>query len=241
MVERWLRSRRLAEVACLAAFLLGAGLAPATAASAGLAVVIGNQYDGFLPGSPRDANAIADKLEAAGFATVRLIDATGGAATAGMVQIREAATSAGPLRIVYASGFGMCLNDDLMLFAEDMDPDQFKSGQLGDAAIPLSVVAAAAAEGGSETLLVFDTTPNQCTGDAVRAVKLPGKSALMVTTGIGGDVLEEVDETGGGAFATAFGEAFAPDLALKEIVARIVERIPELTDGQQQPMLVGEL
>ena len=240
MIGRWLRSRWLSQIACLGACLLGPAVAPAVAASAGLAVVIGNEYDGFLPGAPRDANAIADKLEAAGFSTVRLVNATGSALAAGLPQIRQAATSAGPLRIVYASGFGMCLNDDLVLFAEDMQPEQFKSGELGDAAIPLSVLAEAAGEGGSKTFVVFDTTPNQCTTDAVKAIKVPGEGALLVTTGIGGDVLEEVDENGLGAFAAAFVEAYTPDAALKETVTKVVDKIRELTDGEQQPMLIGE-
>jgi hypothetical protein len=239
MTGRWLRSPPLTQLACLGVCLLGQGVAPAVAASAGLAVVIGNEYDGFLPGAPRDANAIADKLDEAGFSTVRLVNATGGAVAAGIQQIRQAAEGAGPLRIVYASGFGMCLNDDLILFAEDMQPEQFKSGELGDAAIPLSVIAEAAAEGGSETFVVFDTTPNQCSDDAVKAIKVPGQGALLVTTGIGGDVLEAVDEDGIGAFATAFIEAYSPDAALKDTVAKVVDKIRELTDGEQQPMLIG--
>jgi len=240
MTGQWPRFPVFRQLACFIVCLVGVGSGPVAAASAGLAVVIGNEYDGFLPAAPRDATAIGDKLEAAGFATVRLVNETGGAALAGIEQVREAAKSAGPIRIVYASGFGMCLNDDLILFAEDMEPEQFKSGALGDAVIPLSVVADAAAEGASEMLVVFDTTPNRCTSDAVKAVKLPGKSVLLVTTGIGGDVLEDVDENGGGAFATAFAQAFAPDHPLKDIVSEVVKKIPELTDGEQQPILVGE-
>lgn len=213
----------------------------AIAASAGLVVAIANSYDDILPASLRDATAVADKLAASGFSTVRLLDASGGEMAAGIVQIRQAAETAGPLRLVYMSGFGMCFNDDMVLFAEDMQPEQFKSGQIGDVIVPLSVVAEAASDGASQTLVVFDTNPRQCTRDMVDAVKLPDNASLLVTTGIGGDVLEEIDENGLSAFATAFVEAYAADRPIKDIVNDIVARIRELTEEQQVPILVGTL
>ena len=214
---------------------------PASAASAGLAVVIANEYDGVLPGATRDGTAIADKLEASGFTAVRLMGATGGAMTAGVEQIHKAAEGAGPFRIVYVTGFGMCLNDDLMLFAEDMQPAQFESGQLGDVVIPISVVADAAAAGGEQTLIIFDTDPKQCTDEALKAVKLPEKTALLVTTSIGGDVVDEIEEGGKGAFATAFLQEFATDRAPKEILDKTIEQIKELTEELQVPILIGGL
>lgn len=213
----------------------------AIAASAGLVVAIANSYDDILPASLRDATAVADKLAASGFSTVRLLDASGGEMAAGIVQIRQAAETAGPLRLVYMSGFGMCFNDDMVLFAEDMQPEQFKSGQIGDVIVPVSVVAEAASDGASQTLVVFDTNPRQCTRDMVDAVKLPDNASLLVTTGIGGDVLEEIDENGLSAFATAFVEAYAADRPIKDIVNDIVARIRELTEEQQVPILVGTL
>jgi hypothetical protein len=214
---------------------------PAFAASAGLGVVIANEYDGVLPGALRDGGAIADKLEASGFAAVRLEKVTGGAMAAGLEQIRKAAEGAGPFRIVYATGFGMCLNDDLILFAEDMQPEQYESGQLGDVAIPLSVVAEAAAEGGDQTLIVFDSDPKQCTDEALKAIKLPEKTALLVTTGIGGDVVDEIEDGGKGAFATAFLQEFAADRAPKEVLDKTIEQIKALTEELQVPILMGGL
>ncbi len=226
----------LAAGACL-----GLASVPASAASAGLAVVIANEYDGVLPGATRDGTAIADKLEAGGFTGVRLLGAAGGAMTAGVEQIHKAAEGAGPFRIVYLTGFGMCLNDDLMLFAEDMQPAQFESGQLADVVIPVSVVAEAAAAGGEQTLIIFDTDPKQCTDEALKAVKLPEKTALLVTTSIGGDVVDEIEEGGKGAFATAFLQEFAPERAPKEILDKTIEQIKALTEELQVPILIGAL
>jgi hypothetical protein len=161
--------------------------------------------------------------------------------TAGVEQIHKAAEGAGPFRIVYATGFGMCLNDDLVLFAEDMQPEQFESGQLGDVVIPLSVVAEAAAAGGEQTLIIFDTDPKQCTDEALKAVKLPETTALLVTTSIGGDVVDEIEEGGKGAFATAFLQEFAPERAPKEILDKLVEQIKALTEELQLPILIGAL
>jgi hypothetical protein len=237
-----MRGTFLRAAALLAAFGIAATApVPASAASAGLAVVIANEYDGVLPGATRDGTAIADKLEASGFTGVRLLGAAGGAMTAGVEQIHKAAEGAGPFRIVYLTGFGMCLNDDLMLFAEDMQPAQFESGQLGDVVIPVSVVAESAAAGGEQTLVVFDTDPKQCTDEALKAIKLPEKTALLVTTSIGGDVVDEIEEGGNGAFATAFLQAFAPERAPKEILDKTIEQIKELTEELQVPILIGGL
>ena len=231
-----------AAAASLAALGMAAAVpVPASAASAGLAVVIANEYDGVLPGATRDGTAIADKLEASGFTAVRLMGATGGEMAAGVEQIHKAAEGAGPFRIVYVTGFGMCLNDDLMLFAEDMQPAQFESGQLGDVVIPISVVAEAAAAGGEQTLIIFDTDPKQCTDEALKAIKLPEKTALLVTTSIGGDVVDEIEEGGKGAFATAFLQEFAPERAPKEILDKTIEQIKELTEELQVPILIGAL
>lgn len=231
-----------AAAASLAALgIVAAVPVPGSAASAGLAVVIANEYDGVLPGATRDGTAIADKLEASGFAAVRLMGATGGGMTAGVEEIHKAAEGAGPFRIVYLTGFGICLNDDLMLFAEDMQPEQFESGQLGDVVIPISVVAEAAAAGGEQTLVVFDTDPKQCTDEALKAIKLPEKTALLVTTSIGGDVVDEIEEGGKGAFATAFLQEFAPGRAPKEILDKTIEQIKELTEELQVPILIGGL
>lgn len=218
-------------------------LAPvaASAASAGLVVVIANEYDGFLAGTTRDANAIADKLEADGFSAVRLLNKAGEDIAAGLGKVRAAALSAGPIRLVYVSGFGMCLNDDLVLFAEDMQPEQFQSGQFGNVAIPLSSLAEAVSKGSERILVVFDIDPNQCTWDGLNAIKFTPNSALLVTTGIGGDIDGEVGEEGMNAFTTAFLQEFARDIALSDIVANVIEQIRLLTNERQVPILVGEL
>jgi uncharacterized caspase-like protein len=238
MLWRFLKGAAMSVIAVLG----GVVLAPAgMAASAGLAVVIANSYDEHLPASLRDADAIAGKLEQNGFDAIRLLGTTGGETAAALARIRQAAETAGPVRVVYMSGFGMCFNDDLVLFAEDMQPEQFRSGQIGDVVVPLSVVAAAVADGAARTLLVFDTNPRQCTRDMIDAVRLPDNAALLVTTGIGGDVVDEVDEGGMSAFATAFAQAFAADRPLKDIVAEVVAEIREITEGQQDPILIGNL
>jgi hypothetical protein len=241
-VMRLLRSG-VGTAACAAVLLFGiSATSPgAMATSAGLAVVIANSYDDILPASPRDANAIADKLEKNGFTTVRMLDASGGEMAAGVVQLRQVAEGAGPLRLVYMSGFGMCSNDDILLFAEDMQPEQYKSGQIGDVVLPLSVVAEAASGGASHTLVVFDTDPRQCTRDMIDAVKLPDNAALLITTGIGGDIVDEVDENGLGAFATAFVDIFTADRPIKDIVTDVIARIREITEDQQVPILIGKL
>jgi Caspase domain len=236
--------RFFAATVVSAALLFCGGLtttAGAAGGSTGLAVVIANGYDEILPASLRDANAIADKLEQNGFTTIRLLGAAGSELAAGVAQIRQAAESAGPLRLVYMSGFGMCANDDIVLFAEDMQPEQFKSGQIGDVVVPLSLVAEAASSGADRTLVVFDINPRQCTRGMVDAVKLPENAALLITTGIGGDVIDEIDDGGMSAFATAFVGTFAADRPIKDIVTEVVAQIKEMTDGQQAPILVGEL
>jgi len=221
--------------------IAGACLAPVGASAAdGMVVVIANSYQGFLPGALRDANAVADKLEADGFDSVRLLDTAGSDMAAGLEKIRSVGEGAGPVRLVYMTGFGMCLSDDLMVFAEDMDPDQFKTGEVGDFVVPVSVVAEAAAEGADRTLVVFDTNPRQCTEGDLKAVTLPANTALLVTTGIGGDIVDEIDEGGTSAFATAFSNGFASGGDLQAFVGEIVGRIEALTDGQQKPILIGE-
>lgn len=228
-------------VTLFAGLLIGASLTPtqADAASAGLAVVIANSYDGFLPSSVRDAGAIADKLEQDNFDAVRMLGATGGEMIAGVGRLAEAAAAAGPKRFVYMSGFGMCFNDDLVLFAEDMQPEQFRSGQIGDVVVPLSVVLNAIAAGAGETLVVFDTTPRQCTRDMIDAIKLPENTVLLVTTGIGGDVIDEVDEGGMSAFATVFVSSFAADRPIKEMANQVAAEISEMTEDQQKPIVVA--
>jgi hypothetical protein len=234
--------RFVAGTVWLAALLLSAMATPASAAgSAGLAVVIANSYDEVLPASLRDADAIADKLEENGFATIRLLGATGGEMAAGVAQIRQAAETAGPLRLVYMSGFGMCVSDDIVLFAEDMQPEQFKSGQIGDVIVPVSLIAEAASTGADRSVVVFDTNPRRCTQDMVNAVKLPDNAALLITTGIGGDIIDEIDEDGMSAFATAFVDTFAADRPIKDIVTDVVAQVREMTDEQQKPIIVGEL
>lgn len=238
MLVRWL----VAGMVAASALLLSAMVVPASAAdSAGLAVVIANSYDEALPASLRDADAIADKLEENGFSTIRLLGATGGEMAAGIVQVRQAAETAGPLRLVYMSGFGMCVSDDLVLFAEDMQPEQFKSGQIGDVIVPVSLLAEAAGTGADRSVVVFDTNPRRCTQDMVNAVKLPENTALLITTGIGGDIIDEIDEDGMSAFATAFVDTFAPDRPIKDIITDVIAQVGEMTDGQQKPVLVGEL
>lgn len=231
---------RAAAASMAALGIAAAAPGPASAASAGLAVVIANEYDGVLPGATQDGTAIADKLAAGGFTAVRLMAATGGAMAAGVEEIRKAAEGAGPFRIVYLTGFGMCLNDDLVLFAEDMQPEQFESGQLGDVIIPISVVAEAAAAGGEQTLVVFDTDPKQCTDEALKAIKLPEKTALLVTTSIGGDVID-IEDGDTSAFVTAFLQEFAPGRAPKEILDKTIEQIKALTEELQVPILIGGL
>jgi len=234
--------RVVAGTVWVAALLLSAMTIPAGAAdSAGLAVVIANGYDEALPASLRDADAIADKLEENGFSTIRLLGATGGEMAAGIVQVRQAAETAGPLRLVYMTGFGMCVSGDLVLFAEDMQPEQFKSGQIGDVVVPVSLVADAAGTGAERTLVVFDINPRRCTKDMVNAVKLPENAAMLITTGIGGDIIDEIDEKGMSAFATSFVDVFAAERPIKDIVTDVIAQIREMTDGQQAPILVGEL
>lgn len=223
------------------AAMLLAGIANASAQSPGLAVVIANSYEGFLDGPESDAEAIAGKVEEAGFSTLRIMDVAGKDFAPKLDEIRKAAEAAGPFRIVYATGFGMCLNDDLVLFAEDMQPEQYQSGQVGDVVVPLSTVAEAAATGGGQVLVVFDTTPNQCTTDSLKAVKLPASSALMVTTAVGSDVLDNFDESGRGAFATAFLQAFEARFAPKDLAERLIREVTTITEEQQVPVLFGTL
>lgn len=228
-------------VVLFAILLVGANLAPtrASAASAGLAVVIANSYDGFLPSSARDAGAIADRLEQENFDAVRMLGMAGGEIIARVGRLGESVAAAGTKRFVYMSGFGMCFNDDLVLFAEDMQPEQFKSGQIGEVIVPLSVVLNAIAEGAGETLVVFDTTPRQCTRDMIDAIKLPENTVLMVTTGIGGDVIDEVDEGGMSAFTTAFVKSFAADRPSRELANQLAAKISEMTEDQQKPIVVA--
>jgi len=228
---------------CLSIWCASMALASVAAAqeSAGLVVVIANEYDGFIPSATRDANAVADKLEGDGFDAVRLLDVVGGDFVAELEKVRVAAERAGSLRIIYATGFGMCLNETLVVFTEDAQPEQFKSGQIGDVVVPLAFVAEAAATGGAQTLIVFDVNPNQCTRVFFDGVKLPPNSALLITTGIGGDVVEEVNEDGMSAFVTAFIHEYAPDRALNDIIVKVVEQIRELTDERQMPLLIGDL
>lgn len=236
--------RFVAGVAASAAVLLfGAATVStsAAAASAGLAVVIANSYDGVLPASLRDASAIADKLEENDFAAIRMLGATGSEMLAGIEQIRQTAETAGPLRLVYMSGFGMCINDDIVLFADDMQPEQFESGQIADVVVPLSVVAQAASAGAGRTLVVFDTNPRRCTREMVDAVKLPENTTLLITTAIGGDVIDEIDENGMSAFATAFVDTYSADRPIKDIVTDVVAQIRATTEDQQVPIVVGEL
>jgi hypothetical protein len=225
----------------LVATAMLAGISDAGAAPAGLAVVIANSYSGYLDGPEGDAEAIAKKAEEGGFTALRITDVAGKDFGAKLDEIRKAAQAAGPFRIVYATGFGMCLNDDLMLFAEDMQPEQYTSGKVGDVVIPLSTVAEAAATGGGKVLVIFDTTPNQCTDDSLKAVKLPPSSALMVTTSVGSDVVDNFDESGLGAFATAFLQGFEPRLAPKDLAAKLVSEVSTITEDQQTPVLLGSL
>lgn len=236
---------RMAATNLAVASVFGLGFAPASpaqAASAGLVAVVANDYGGFLTGAPRDANAVADKLEAGGFDSVRLIGANGAAVAAGLDQIRKVAETAGPVRIVYVNGFGICLNDDLVLLTEDAQPEQLKSGEVGDVVVPMSVLAEAAAPGGAETLVVFDTNPNQCTESELKAIKLPENTSLLVTAGIGGDLIEVGEgEDSNSAFTVALMETLDSDTVLKDVVAEVVARIPELSEGSQNPMLIGAL
>jgi uncharacterized caspase-like protein len=218
-----------------------AGVAGAAAQPAGLAVIVANSYSGFLDGPAADAEAIAGKVEESGFSTLRIMNVAGKDFAPKLDEIRKAAEAAGPFRVIYATGFGMCLNDDLMLFAEDMQPEQYTSGKVGDVVVPLSTVAEAAATGGGQVLVIFDTTPNQCTADSLKAVKLPARSALLVTTTVGGDVVDNFDETGRGAFATAFLQAFEPRLAPKDLADKLVREVGTITEDQQVPVLFGTL
>lgn len=231
---------RAVPLAVAMLFVVTAIPTSALAASAGLAVVIANGYDDHLPASLRDAGAIADKLAENDFTTVRLLGATGAEAVGAMEQIRQAAEAAGPLRLIYMSGFGMCFNDDIVLFAEDMQPEQYKSGEIGSVVVPLSLVVEAASAGAERTLVVFDTTPRQCTRDMVNSVKLPENTVLLVTTAIGGDIVDEVDEGGMSAFASAFVDSFAAGRPIKDIVADVVAEIRATTEDQQVPIVVGE-
>lgn len=224
----------------VAATLL-ASLSAASAQNAGLAVVIANSYGGFLTGTEVDADAIAAKAEQGGLSALRILDVTGKDFAPKLDEIRTAAAAAGPFRLVYATGFGMCVDDDLMLFAEDMQPEQYNSGQLGDAVVPLSIVAEAAATGGGKVLVVFDTNANQCAEDDLKKVKLPAESGILLTTAVGGDVLDNFDESGKGAFATAFEQAFDAKLALKALADKLAEQVNTITEEQQQPVLFGTL
>jgi hypothetical protein len=225
----------------LFAAVMIAGVSGASAEPAGLAIVIANSYSGFLDGPAGDAEAIAKKAEGGGFSALRIMNVGGKDFAPKLDEIRTAAEAAGPFRIVYATGFGMCLNDDLMLFAEDMQPEQYTSGKVGDVVVPLSTVAEAAATGGGKVLVVFDTTPNQCTDDSLKAVKLPPSSALLVTTAVGSDVVDNFDETGRGAFTTAFLQGFEPRLAPKDLADKLIREVSTITEDQQVPVLFGSL
>jgi hypothetical protein len=233
-VMKWFTGSALVAAAFLS-------ISAAGAQAPGLAVVVANSYAGFLDGPAGDAEAIAGKMEQGGFSTLRIMDVAGKDFAPKLDEIRKAAEAAGPFRLIYATGFGMCVNDDLMLFAEDMQPEKYTSGQVGDVVVPLSTVAEAAATGGGKVLVVFDTTPNQCTSDSLKAVKLPDSSALLVTTAVGGDVVDNFDETGRGAFATAFLQVFAPDLAPQDLADKLVAEVKTITEEQQVPVLFGAL
>jgi hypothetical protein len=237
--ERMHFMKWLAGAAFAAAML--AGPSGAAAQPANLAIIIANGYSGFLEGPAGDAEAIAKKAEEGGFTALRIMDVAGKDFVPKLYEIRTAAVAAGPFRIVYATGFGMCLNDDLVLFAEDMQPEQYTSGKVGDVVVPLSTVADAAATGGGQVLVIFDTTPNQCTNDSLKAVKLPPSSALLVTTAVGSDVVDNFDETGRGAFATAFLQGFEARLAPKELADKLVREVSTITEEQQTPVLFGAL
>lgn len=238
MVKRFVKTTTVSALI----FLGGVMLTPthASAAAPGLAVVIGNSYEGYLPGSPRDAGAVADTLEKNGFVTVRMLSATGSEIASEVARLAAAVAAAGPTRIVYMSGFGMCFNDDLVLFAEDIQPEQFKSGKIGDVAISLSVVAETVAAGAEHALVVFDTNPRQCTRDMVDALKLPKNTVLLITTGIGGDVIDEIDEGGMSAFATAFVDSFDAKQPVDKLAADLAAQIRTMTEGQQVPIVVGK-
>jgi hypothetical protein len=75
----------------------------------------------------------------------------------------------------------------------------------------------------------------------LKAIKLPEKTSLLITTSIGGDVVDELEEGGKGAFATAFLQAFAPERAPKEILDKTIEQIKALTEELQVPILIGGL
>lgn len=227
---------------CIWLGLAGAQMLPVDAAaqSAGLAVVVANSYDGFLPASLRDADAVADKLEENGFETLRLLGKSGSEMAAAIEQVHRKAEGAGPVRLIYTSGFGLCADDDLFLLTDDVQPEQIQSGQVGDVVVPISVLAESISAGASQTLIVFDTNPRQCTNDAIESVGLPEKSALLITTGIGGDVVDEIDEDGMSAFATAFLAQYASEVPLQDIIALVVAEIRTLTEDQQKPIFIDK-
>ena len=243
MIENSFWKSRAPLAICVSIWCAGIALAPVAAAqeSAGLAVVIANEYGGFIPSTTRDANAVGDKLERDGFDTVRLLNVPGRAFAARLDEVRGAAVSAGPLRVVYISGFGMCLDNSLVLLAEDLQPEQLESGLFGGQVIPLAIVAEAVAAGGAQTLIVFDINPNQCSRHYLESIKMPANTALLITTGIGGDVIDEVDEDGMSAFVTAFLREFAPDRALNDNIVKVIEQIRALSGETQMPLLIGDL
>jgi hypothetical protein len=218
-----------------------AGISGVGAQPAGLAVIVANSYAGFLEGPAGDAEAVARKVEEGGLSALRIMNVAGKDFAPKLDEIRTAAEAAGPFRIVYATGFGMCLDGDLMLFAEDMQPEQYTSGKVGDVVVPLSTVAEAAATGGGKVLVIFDTTPNQCTTDSLKAVKLPPSSALLMTAAIGSDVVDNFGETGRGAFATAFLQGFESRLAPKDLADKLIQEVATITEHQQVPVLFGAL
>jgi len=234
-------TRWISRLAFSAALFASFGTASALAAGPGLAVVLANDYDSHAPGATRDGAAIADAMEAKGFASVRIVNAASTAMPAGLDAIRKAAVNAGPFRLIYAGGFGACVNGELMLFADDIQPEQFQSGEISDVVVPLSTLRDAAGEGAGPTLIVFDGNPMQCTESDIKAIKLPEKTALMVTTGIGGDVVEEIEGSDIGAFATAFIAEYAPDRMASELLDELSDQIQTLSEGQQVPITVGSL
>ena len=72
-------------------------------------------------------------------------------------------------------------------------------------------------------------------------MKLPPASALLVTTAVGSDVVDNFDETGRGAFTTAFLQGFEPRLAPKDLADKLIREVSTITEDQQVPVLFGAL
>lgn len=204
-----------------------------------LLIVFANGYGDQLPGVIRDANALAEGLRAKGVQNLLIFGTDKSVLEETQAKIRQRASSVPGTRLVYATGFGLCLDGDLVLLGEDMTLAQFNKKNYAPVAMSLSKIAEAASSPTDKTVLVFDTNPATCTDKLLADLKLPAGTSLMVTTGIGGAVADTITESGRDAFVTALLQSYDPARPLAETLKAVAEGIESLTSKDQVPILIG--